>query len=152
MCPVCRSPLSLNVPARLPLMTHFRLALFVGGGAYVLSFFVSLEASLKSLVFYFPLWGLAELVHSARWRESLKCGACAFDPQLYHRDWRAARARVEARLGAEQAKLVEAIGERSAKLRQRAPSATAPKEAPLSLGAERGTTRVVSLNDGSDDA
>ncbi len=49
--------------------------------------------------FYLPLWAIAEYLHGINMRNSLKCGVCHFDPLLYGRDWRAARGKVEQKLG-----------------------------------------------------
>jgi hypothetical protein len=44
------------------------------------------------------VWSVAEFVHWARIRQAAKCGTCDFDPILYQKNWKAARARVENRL------------------------------------------------------
>ena len=98
LCPVCRSKRNVRLTDRLDFSTHIKLALCTIAGAGILYAFNGFEAALKAIVFYLPMWAVAEFIHGARMREAVKCEACDFDPFLYQRDWRAARARVEAKL------------------------------------------------------
>jgi hypothetical protein len=98
ICPVCRSPRKLNLQDKMPAMTHVRItvslgmligALMIGGaGPWVF----------KLALLYFPIWGAMELIHWAEQKSQTVCRACNFDPFLYQKDWRAARASVETRL------------------------------------------------------
>lgn len=98
ICPVCRAPKKANFQDRLPAATHARIALsltflitaLVAGGAGPWAF--------KLALMYFPIWGALELTHWVEQRQQTKCRSCDFDPFLYQRDWRAARAAVEFRL------------------------------------------------------
>lgn len=98
ICPVCRSPKKANFQDKLPLMTHARIAVSLGVLIGSLMLAGAGPETLKLSLFYFPIWGLLELVHWMNQRQQTKCNTCNFDPFLYQRDWRAARSAVELKL------------------------------------------------------
>jgi hypothetical protein len=79
--------------------------------------------ALRSLFFYLPLWASMEFAHWVRMRQATKCATCGFDPILYRKDWRAARRKVEERLG-ELAGQLQARAEEQKKLEMKARSAS----------------------------
>ena len=114
ICPVCRAPKKANFQDRLPGVTHARIALsltfligaLIAGGAGPWAF--------KLALMYFPLWGALELAHWMEQRQQTKCRSCDFDPFLYQRDWRAARATVELRLNTIKAEILSQAGSKPA--------------------------------------
>jgi hypothetical protein len=109
LCPVCRAPFDRNLQSRLSGTTHLRLALItiaLVAGTYAL---LGTEAAIKSAFFYIPLWGLTEFGHWVRMREAAQCRVCDFDPMLYQRDWRAARAKIETRMNKLSAEMQDRI-------------------------------------------
>lgn len=110
-------------------MTHLRLSLLslsLMGLAYV---GLGPTAAAKAAFVYFPLWGLTEFVHWVKVREDARCRICDFDPLLYHRDWRAARMRIETRMNQLSKEMQERI---QAKVRQLEAQRTPPSPPPPS--------------------
>lgn len=131
ICPVCRSPRQANLQDKLPAMTHVRIAAGLGlmigalilGGAGIWT--------LKLGLFYFPIWGVLELIHWSHQRQITKCGNCNFDPFLYQKDWRAARTAVELKLNTIK---TEMLAQRGASV------------APIAVAATDGTTTLDSVH------
>lgn len=107
ICPVCRSSKKANLQDRLPAITHMRIALSLGILIGALTLAGMGLWSLKLALLYFPVWGVLEFAHWVEQREQTRCRVCNFDPFLYQRDWRSARAQVELRLNTIKADLIQ---------------------------------------------
>ena len=97
-CPVCRAPAQSALVDSLSFRSHlqvFSLTSLVSGVAYL---FFGIEGAVKASFSYLPMWAIAEFIHWTQMRERTKCRACGFDPILYRKDWRKARAQVETKL------------------------------------------------------
>jgi hypothetical protein len=99
LCPVCRAPRKTNLKDELPFSAHLRIGVTVISVSSICYLVSGLELAGRTAFLYLPLWAVSEFVHWVKMREAAKCSACGFDPVLYQRDWRAARSRVENRLG-----------------------------------------------------
>ncbi len=98
LCPVCRAPRRENLKDSIGSLKHFQIALItlaICGIGFLIDGF---PLAAKCLLFYLPFWAVADFLHGIQMREATKCPACGFDPVLYKRDWKAARAEVEVRL------------------------------------------------------
>lgn len=140
LCPVCRAPRKTNLQDELPVSAHFRIAVTVVAVSSVAYLVSGWELAWRTAFLYLPLWAVSEFVHWVKMREAAKCGACGFDPILYQRDWRAARSRVENRLGDVAEELKNQGRYVPQKLRQSATGAKAPAAAALS--AESSTNKA----------
>jgi hypothetical protein len=98
VCPVCRAPKKNKLQDALPMKTHMSIIIALVCIVGTMKALGAGDWSFKLGLLYFPLWGLAELVHWSKQRQQTKCRACGFDPFLYQRDWRAARSVVEGKL------------------------------------------------------
>lgn len=98
ICPVCRSSIKELPKAGLSFKAHFQLILITGVLAGLVYLSIGIWGAAKAILAYLPLWTLAEWVQWLKIREAARCQVCDFDPLLYHRDWKAARRRVEIRM------------------------------------------------------
>jgi hypothetical protein len=113
----------------LPWGVHFKILSFVLALIGLIYLAQGLGLALRSTVIYLPIWACAEFFHWVRMRERAKCRVCSFDPVLYKKDWRAARARVEARLSkmaVEVKERNEAAAENLRKAREKNPPTPTP--------------------------
>jgi hypothetical protein len=130
LCPVCRAPRREDLRDDLTFETHFKMAFTILALAAFCYLLKGWGLAFRSLFFYLPLWAGMEFVHWVRVRQATKCAACGFDPILYRKDWRAARRKVEARLG-ELSTQLRARAEEQTKLEMKARST--PVSAPVRL-------------------
>jgi hypothetical protein len=98
LCPVCRAPMKRDLKARISLLRHFQILLLtisLVGLAYLV---IGPYAAMKASIVYLPIWAIFEFLHWVQMREALNCKVCDFDPMLYQRDWKRARARIEQKM------------------------------------------------------
>jgi len=131
-CPVCRSPRKADLRDHLSAKTHVQILAVVMTLASSLLLLSGWPAAIKSLLFYLPLWGICEFVYGVRVREATKCPTCHFDPVLYRRDWRAARVKVEKKLGLSLEAYLKQVEERKAFIKKQIAKTKEPTNAPES--------------------
>ncbi len=91
-CAFCRSERTLYRKRHVgPIDLFLALA-----ASTLLSFIFWQDLDPRLVVFFVLAVGLAELFIVLRWRLSVVCSRCGFDPILYRRDQKAAAARVKA--------------------------------------------------------
>lgn len=98
LCPVCRAPRKAQLKDDLPLSTHVRILSAVAALSSLSYLVGGWDLTWRTAFLYLPLWAISEFIHWVKMREAAKCHACAFDPILYQRDWRAARHLIENRM------------------------------------------------------
>lgn len=90
-CPLCHHHQSTNTIERVAWWHHGQIAIFTA--ATMLATWPIF--GINGLLFYLLWWAGFELVYRLRKREALVCRECGFDPFLYKRDQKAARAAVQ---------------------------------------------------------
>jgi hypothetical protein len=125
LCPVCRAPRKTQLKDDLPLSSHLKIlssVLALSSLSYLLG---GWDLAWRACFLYLPFWAISEFIHWVKMREAAKCQACGFDPILYQKDWRAARHKIENRMG----NVIEELKNQGhfipAKLRQYAPQGMA---------------------------
>ena len=90
-CAFCKSPRTVYLKRHVGVIDVF-LSLAAGT---LLSFIIWQEIDPRLLAFFAIGLGLAELFISVRWRMTIACGRCGFDPVLYKKKPELAAARVK---------------------------------------------------------
>jgi RNase P subunit RPR2 len=90
-CPQCRAERRLPAAPRISLRHWMQ----IGITTLVLTAALWPFFGLKGLIVFVPLWAGFELVFRSRMRIVLACPSCGFDPFLYIRDVKLARAEME---------------------------------------------------------
>ncbi len=98
LCPVCRAPMNRDLSPRIPFIRHFQIALLTTSLVGLVYLLIGPYAAMKASIVYFPIWAVFEFLHWVQMREALNCKVCDFDPMLYQRDWKRARARIEQKM------------------------------------------------------
>lgn len=90
VCPLCKNEQHTNTVHKIQLYHHLQIALATV--TFTILFWPIM--SVKGVVSYFAFWVFVELVIRFRRRVAWVCGDCGFDPFLYKRDPKKARAAV----------------------------------------------------------